>query len=66
MLWNALPQAYRLYHWLVYEWGIRDASSQRVVLTEEMRQTILAAGATALPFVTGIMQFLLQKAPLVK
>ena len=66
MLWNALPQAYRLYHWLVYEWGIDGESGQRVLLTEETRQAILAAGATALPFVAGVLQFLSQRIPLVK
>lgn len=64
MLWNALPQGYRLYHWLLCEWDV--GTGQGSALSGEQRQAILAAGAAALPFLAGVLQSLSRKAPLVK
>ncbi len=63
LLWSALPQGYRLYHWLVYDGG---NSGNGFALTDENRMALLAAGAAALPFLAGILQSMTKKAALVK
>lgn len=64
LLWNALPQGYRLYHWLVYDWVVGDSASG--AFSEDSRAALLTLGATALPFLAGMLQFLAKKASLTK
>ena len=63
LLWNALPQGYRLYDWLVHDWGVGGGSSS---ISEDSRAALLATAAAALPFLAGMLQFLTNKAALVK
>jgi hypothetical protein len=60
LLWNALPQGYQLYAWLVHEWELGVSSS---AVSQEW---LLAVAAAALPFLAGFLQFLAKKATLVK
>ncbi len=64
LLWNALPQGYRLYNWLVYELGVGDGGSN--LLSQDGRAALLAALAAALPFVAGFLQSLTKQATLMK
>ena len=64
LLWDALPQVYRLYHWLVHEWGIADGGS--IEVSEDFRAALLALAAGAVPFIAGILQFLGKRAGFVK
>jgi len=67
LLWDALPQGYRLYHWLVYEWGVGGGGGKPSVPNEATPWgALLALGTAMLPFLAGILQFLARKAPLVK
>ena len=68
LLWNALPQGYRLYHWLVYDWGVGGGTMSEEALRKiaSDRAALLAATAAALPFLAGMLQFLANKATLVK
>jgi len=66
LLWDALPQGYRLYRWLVHSAGAGNAATKALNLTPGTRGTLLATAATALPFLAGMLQFLAKKTPLLK
>jgi hypothetical protein len=63
LLWNALPHVYHLYHWLVYNLHFKGKS---FVLTNEIRKSLLAGGAAALPLLAGLLQFMAKRTPLVE
>ena len=63
LLWNALPLAYHLYQWLVYNLHF---SGHTLILTDETRKSLLAGGAAALPVAAGALQFMARRTPLVK
>ena len=66
LVWDALPQGYRLYHWLVYERRGDVAGSAPAAWTGESRTAMLELGAIALPILAGILQFMARRASVLK